>query len=162
MHLNDSLGRSKDVAYVCNHHEQASGFAVEAYARLTGNIGAAMVTSGPGGTNAVTGVLGCWLDSIPGIFISGQIKYSTTVESTGLPLRQLGDQEADIVSIVKSITKYAVMVKDPLSVRYHFERAAYLAKHGRPGPVWLDIPLNVQSAMVDETKMKAYDPAEDE
>lgn len=162
MHLNDSLGRCQGLEYVCNHHEQASAFAVEAYARLTGNIGAAMVTSGPGGTNAVTGVLGCWLDSIPGIFVSGQIKYSTTVESTGLPLRQLGDQEADIVSIVKSITKYAVMVREPESIRYHFERAAHLARHGRPGPVWLDIPLNVQSAMVDESKLKAYDPAEDE
>jgi acetolactate synthase-1/2/3 large subunit len=162
MHLNDSLGRCKDLTYVCNHHEQASAFAMEAYARLTGNIGVAMVTSGPGGTNTVTGVLGCWLDSIPGLFISGQIKYSTTVESTGLPLRQLGDQEADIISIVKSITKYAVMVKDPLTIRYHFERAVYLARHGRPGPVWLDIPLNVQSALVEESSLIPYDSKEDE
>lgn len=162
MHLNDSLGRESRIQYVCNHHEQASAMAVEGYARVTGNIGVAMVTSGPGGTNTLTGVLGCWLDSIPGLFISGQIKYSTTVESTGLPLRQLGDQEANIVEIVKSITKYAVMVREPNEIRYHLERALHLARTGRPGPVWIDVPLNVQSAMVDEKDLAPYDPREDE
>lgn len=161
MHLNDAIGRNKDLEYVCNHHEQACAIAVEGYSRTTGNLGVAIVTSGPGGTNTLTGVLGLWLDSIPGMFISGQIKYGTTVESTGLPLRQLGDQEANIIAIVRSITKYAVMVRDPKSIRYHFEKALYLARNGRPGPVWLDIPLDVQAAMIDEDELLPYSLAED-
>ncbi len=161
MHLNDSFGKSPDIEYVCNHHEQACAIAVEGYARANGNIGVAVVTSGPGGTNTITGVLGAWLDSIPALFISGQIKYGTTVESTGLPLRQLGDQEADIIAIVRSITKYAVMVKDPKRIRYHFDKAVTLARIGRPGPVWLDVPLDVQAALIEPEKLPAYDPAED-
>lgn len=161
MHLNDSFGKSPHLEYVCNHHEQACAIAVEGYARTNGNIGVAVVTSGPGGTNTITGVLGAWLDSIPALFISGQIKYGTTVESTGLPLRQLGDQEADIIAIVRSITKYAVMVKDPKCIRYHFDKAVTLARTGRPGPVWLDVPLNVQAALIEPEKLPAYDPAED-
>jgi acetolactate synthase-1/2/3 large subunit len=162
MHLDDAFGKHKDLHYVCNHHEQACAIAAEGYARISGRPGVAVVTSGPGGTNATTGVLGMWLDSIPGLVISGNIRYSTTVESTGLPLRQLGDQEANIIEIVKSITKYAVMVKDPQTIRYHFERAVYLATHGRPGPVWLDIPLDVQSARVDEAALAPYTPESDE
>lgn len=161
MHLNDAFGKNERLQYICNHHEQASAIAVEGYARITENIGVAVVTSGPGGTNTLTGVLGAWLDSIPGLFISGQIKYTTTVESTGLPLRQLGDQEANIIDIVKSITKYAVMVRDPQSIRYHFEKAVYLARNGRPGPVWLDIPLDVQAAKVDEHDLLPYSEDED-
>ncbi len=162
MHLNDSFGRSTELQYICNHHEQACAIAVEGYARTNGNIGVAVVTSGPGGTNTITGVLGAWLDSIPALFISGQIKYGTTVESTGLPLRQLGDQEANIVAIVRSITKYAVMVKDPKSIRYHFDKAVTLARTGRPGPVWLDIPLDVQAASIEPEELPAYDPTEDQ
>jgi len=162
MHLNDSFGKNKDLQYICNHHEQASAIAAEGYARISGNLAVAVVTSGPGGTNTLTGVLGMWLDSIPGLFISGQIKYGTTVESTGLPLRQLGDQEGDIVSVVKPITKYAVMVKDSKTIRYNFDKAVYLAKHGRPGPVWLDIPLDVQAALIDETTLAPYSTSEDE
>lgn len=162
MHLNDAFGKRKDLQYICNHHEQACAIAVEGYARISGNIGVAVVTSGPGGTNTITGVLGMWLDSIPGLFISGNIRYATMVESTGLPLRQLGDQEADIVAIVRSITKYAVMVKDPNTIRYHFEKAVYLARHGRPGPVWLDIPLDVQAAKIDEASLPPYSAEEDE
>lgn len=161
MHLNDAIGKNKDLEYVCNHHEQACAIAVEGYARTTGNLGVTVVTSGPGGTNTLTGVLGLWLDSIPGMFISGQIKYDTTVESSGLPLRQLGDQEANIIAIVKSITKYAVMVRDPKSIRYHFEKALYLSFNGRPGPVWLDIPLDVQAAMIEEDELLPYSQAED-
>lgn len=161
MHLNDSFGKSDRLQYICNHHEQASAIAVEGYARINENIGVAIVTSGPGGTNTLTGVLGAWLDSIPALFLSGQIKYTTTVESTGLPLRQLGDQEANIIEIVKSITKYAVMVRDPRTIRYHFDRAVYLARHGRPGPVWLDIPLDVQAAQIEEEELTAYSEAED-
>lgn len=162
MHLDDSFGGRDDLEYVCCHHEQACAIAVEGYARVKGAIGCAVVTTGPGGTNAVTGVLGQWHDSVPALYLSGQVRYDTTVGSTGLPLRQLGDQEADVVSIVSPITKYAVMVTDPATIRYHFDRAVYLATHGRPGPVWLDIPLNVQAASIDEAALPAYDPAEDE
>lgn len=162
MHLDDSFGGRDDISYVCCHHEQACAIAVEGYARIKGAIGCAVVTTGPGGTNAITGVLGQWHDSVPALYLSGQVRYDTTVASTGLPLRQLGDQEADIVAIVSPITKYAVMVTDPSTIRYHFERAVYLATHGRPGPVWLDIPLNVQAARIDEDALVPYDPAEDD
>ncbi|MCX5823829.1 MAG: thiamine pyrophosphate-binding protein [Deltaproteobacteria bacterium] len=161
MHLNDSIGKEKRIQYICNHHEQACAMAAEGYARVSGDIAIVCVTSGPGGTNALTGVLGQWLDSIPVLYISGQVRYDTTVPSTGLPLRQLGDQEGDIVAIAKPITKYAVMVTDSKTIRYHLEKAIYLAKSGRPGPVWLDIPLNIQAAMIDENSLAPYDPSED-
>ena len=161
MHLNDSLGKEPRIQYVCNHHEQACAIAAEGYARAGGAIGAVCVTSGPGGTNALTGVLGQWLDSIPAIYLSGQVRTEMMAVPTGLPLRQLGDQEADIVAIVRPITKYAVTVMDPADIRYHLEKAIHLARSGRPGPVWLDLPLDVQGAMVDETTLAAYDPNED-
>ncbi len=161
MHLDDSIGRQKRIQYVCNHHEQASAIAAEGYARISGEMAAACVTSGPGGTNALTGVLGQWLDSIPVLYISGQVRYDTTVPSTGLPLRQLGDQEGDIIALAKPITKYAVMVTEAKTIRYHLERATYLAKSGRPGPVWLDIPLNIQASLIDEHDLAPYDPSED-
>ncbi|MRR12829.1 thiamine pyrophosphate-binding protein, partial [bacterium] len=162
MHLDDSFGSREDIGYVCCHHEQACAIAVEGYARIKGAIGCAVVTTGPGGTNTITGVLGQWHDSVPALYMSGQVRYDTTVASTGRPLRQLGDQEADIVAIVSPITKYAAMVTDPSTIRYHLDRAIYLATHGRPGPVWLDIPLNVQAAQIDEDALGAYDAAEDE
>ena len=158
MHLDDSIGREPRIRYICNHHEQACAIAVEGYARTNGSIGVAVVTTGPGGTNTLTGVLGQWHDSVPALYISGQVRYDTTVASTGLPLRQLGDQEADIVAIVSPVTKYAVMVSDPQTIRYHFEKAVHFAQTGRPGPVWLDIPLNVQAAMIDEDSLKGFDP----
>jgi acetolactate synthase-1/2/3 large subunit len=161
MHLNDSLRKETRIEYICNHHEQACAMAAEGYARVSGQIGVVCVTTGPGGTNALTGVLGQWLDSIPALYISGQVRYETTVASTGLALRQLGDQEGNIVDIVKPITKYAVTVTDPQSIRYHMEKALYRAQSGRPGPVWLEIPLNVQGALVDPENLPAYDPAED-
>ena len=161
MHLDDSFGSREDIAFVCCHHEQACAMAVEGYARVHGGIGCAIVTSGPGGTNTLTGVLGQWHDSVPALYLSGQVRYDTTVASTGLPLRQLGDQEGNIVAIVSSITKYAVMVTDPATIRYHFERAVHLATTGRPGPVWLDIPLNVQAARIDPDILRSYDPGED-
>jgi len=139
-----------------NHHEQACAIAAEAYARLTNKIAAVCVTSGPGGTNALTGVMGGWVDSIPMLIISGQVKFSTTVKSTKVPLRQLGDQEFNIVDCVRSMTKYAVMVTDPLDIAYHLERAMYLAVHDRPGPVWLDIPLNVQAAPIDTEELRHW------
>jgi acetolactate synthase-1/2/3 large subunit len=162
MHLDDSLGREPRLSYVCNHHEQACAMGVEGFARIRGDLGVAIVTTGPGGTNTISGVLGQWHDSVPALYISGQVRFDTTVASTGLPLRQLGDQEADIVSIVSPITKYAVMVSDPTTIRYHFEKAVHLARTGRPGPVWLDIPVNVQAAMIDEATLAGYDPREEE
>jgi acetolactate synthase I/II/III large subunit len=161
MHLNDSFGQEKRIQYVCCHHEQACAIAAEGYARTKGQTAVVNVTTGPGGTNAITGVLGQWLDSIPVLYVSGQVRYEMTAASTGLPLRQLGDQEADIVSLVRPITKYAVMVTDPKTIRYHLDRALSLASTGRPGPVWLDIPLDVQAAMVDEGSLDAYDPVGD-
>ena len=161
MFLDDAIGAEKRIQYVCNLHEQACAMAAEGYARVTGGMAAVCVTSGPGGTNALTGVLGQWMDSIPVLYLSGQVRFVTTIASTDLPLRQLGDQEANIVDIVRPITKYAVMITDPQTIRYHLEKAMHLAVSGRPGPVWLDIPLNVQSSMVAEVNLKPYDPEED-
>jgi acetolactate synthase-1/2/3 large subunit len=161
MHLNDSLGNHPKLHSIYNHHEQACAIAAEAYARLTGKIALVCVTSGPGGTNAITGVMGGWVDSIPMFVVSGQVKFSTTIASTNVPLRQLGDQEFNIIDAVKCMTKYAVMVTEPDSIAYHLERALFLASHGRPGPVWLDIPLNVQGAIIETDSLVHYDQAED-
>jgi acetolactate synthase-1/2/3 large subunit len=161
MHLNDAIGRCKDLRYFCCHHEQACAMAAESYYRLSGRMAAVNVTTGPGGTNAVTGVYGAYVDSLAMIVISGQVKWETTVRSTSLPLRQLGDQEIDITRLVSSVTKYAVMVTDPATIRYHLERALYLATSGRPGPVWIDVPMNVQGAGIDPEKLPGYDPDED-
>ena len=135
--------------------------AADGYYRLSGRMAAVNVTSGPGGTNALTGIYGAYVDSLAMIVVSGQVRHDTTVRSTGLPLRQLGDQELDITPIATSITKYAVMVTDPLEIRFHLERALYLATAGRPGPVWLDIPMNVQSALIDPDRLRGYDVATD-
>lgn len=154
MHLVDSLGKSDKLKYVCVHHEQVAAMAVEGFARLKEDVGAAIVTTGPGGTNTLTGVLGCWLDSIPTIFISGQVNLSHISEGTGC--RQIGDQEFDIVSTAKTMTKYAVMVKDKNDVLYELEKAYEIATTGRPGPVWIDIPLDIQGADVDVSILKRY------
>jgi acetolactate synthase I/II/III large subunit len=162
MHLNDSIGKEHRIHYICNHHEQASAMAAEAYARIAGSPGVINVTTGPGSINALNGVFGAWTDSIPMLVISGQVKREACMATTGTRgLRQLGDQEVDIVSMVKGITKYAVLVDDPTTIRYHLERAWHLAKSGRPGPCWLDIPVDVQSAQIDESDLRAYDPVED-
>lgn len=161
MHLNDAIGRCEGLRYVACHHEQACAMAAQAYYRLSNRLAAVNVTTGPGGTNAITGVFGGWVDSLGMVVVSGQVKWETLVRSTGLPLRQLGDQEVDIVRLVEPITKYAAMITDPSSVRYHVEKAIHLARTGRPGPTWLDVPINVQSAMVDPDVLQGYDPAED-
>jgi acetolactate synthase-1/2/3 large subunit len=161
MHLNDSIGHTQGLNYICNHHEQASAIAAEGYYRASGKLCVTNVTTGPGGTNAITGVLGQWCDSIPGLYISGQVKQSTTIAACPeLGLRQLGDQEADIISIVKPITKYAIMVTEPNDIKYHIDKAVWLALNGRPGPVWLDIPLDIQGAIIDESKLRQFNPAE--
>lgn len=159
MHLNDAIGRCEGLRYVCCHHEQACAIAAQGYYRLTNRLAAVNVTAGPGGTNAITGVFGAWVDSLGMIVVSGQVKWETLVRSTGLPLRQLGDQEADITRLVEPITKYAVMVTDPATIRFHLEKALYLASHGRPGPVWLDVPSNVQAADIDVESLEGFDPA---
>ena len=158
MHLNDSLGHHLGLKCVYNHHEQGSAIAAEGYTRLSGKLCAVCVTSGPGGTNALTGVLGGWLDSIPMFIISGQVKRETTTWSTDVPLRQLGDQEYQIVKSAAPMTKYAVMVTDPDEIAYHLEKAFYLALDGRMGPVWLDIPLDVQAAKIETENLKHYKP----
>lgn len=161
MHLNDALGHHEALHCTYNHHEQACAIAAEGYARLTGKVAAVCVTSGPGGTNAITGVLGGWQDSIPMFVVSGQVKRETTTWSTSVPLRQLGDQEFQIVDCVKGMTKYAHMVTEPTEIRYHMEKAWYLCNNGRKGPVWLDIPLDVQAAIVEEDELIGFAPEEE-
>ena len=159
MHLNDALGHQAALRCVYQHHEQACAMAAEAYARVHNRMAAVCVTSGPGGTNAMTGVLGAFLDSIPMLVLSGQVRYATTARSTGLPLRALGDQEFDITKSVAAMTKYAVMVEDPMQIRYELEKACHLAQTGRRGPCWLDIPLDVQGALVDTALLRGYEQA---
>ena len=161
MHLNDSIGRS-GLKHVCMHHEQAAAMAAEGHARMTRLPGVVNVTAGPGGINTLNGVFGAWTDSIPMLILSGQVKRETCMSTYGLTdLRQLGDQEVDIVRMVKGITKYAVLVREPNDIAYHLERAWHLAQSGRPGPCWLDIPVDVQSAQIDPEGLRHYDPAED-
>ena len=163
MHLNDSIGKEPRIRYVCNHHEQASAMAAEAYARISGQPGVVNVTTGPGGINALNGVFGAWTDSIPMLVVSGQVKRETCMRAQGITgLRQLGDQEADIIAMAENITKYAVMIDDPSSIRYQLERAWHVAQSGRPGPCWIDIPVDVQAASIDPASLRGYDPAEDE
>ncbi|WP_288975524.1 thiamine pyrophosphate-binding protein [uncultured Methanosphaera sp.] len=149
MHLNDGFGHNEDIKCIYNHHEQACAIAAEGYYRMSNKLPAVCVTTGPGGTNALTGVLGAYLDSIPMLVISGQVKYEMTVDSTGLDLRQLGDQEWNIVSTVDSMTKYAYMIKNPNEIKYVLQKALYLATSGRPGPCWIDVPLDIQGAIID-------------
>ena len=159
MHLNDAVGRNKDIQHISTHHEQALAMAVEAYSRIKG-FGVGLVTTGPGGTNAITGVVGAWIDSTPCLFLSGQIEAKDTIVNT--KLRQRGIQEVDIISIVKPITKYAVMVTEPNEIKYHLQKAVYISKNGRNGPVWLDIPLNVQGALIDLKKLKEFTFSEED
>ncbi len=163
MHLIDSLGRNEKLNYVCNHHEQACTYAAEGYARVSNKIGVSYVTTGPGGTNAITGVYSAWVDSIPTLTISGQVKFQTTIESCKeLGLRQLGDQEVNIIDLVKPVTKYAHMVTDKNTIKYHLQKAVYEAKNKRPGPVWLDIPLDIQGSIVDENDLVEFTIPEEE
>lgn len=158
MHLNDALGRHAGLRYVCCHHEQALTMAAESYTRLSGRLAAVNVTTGPGGINALNGVHGAYTDSIAMIVISGQVKRETLRGNAPVRLRQLGDQEADIVAIATPITKFAALVEDPQNIRYLLEKAIWLATTGRPGPVWLDIPIDVQSALIDADDLRGFDP----
>ena len=158
MFLNDAFGHREGLNVIFNQHEQACSMAAEGYVRASGRIAAVCVTTGPGGTNAITGVLGAFQDNYPMLIISGQVRYPTTADSTGLPLRFMGEQEHNIVDTVRPLTKYAVMVKDPKQVRYEVEKAIYVATHGRRGPCWVDVPLDIQSAMVDPEELSSYKP----
>lgn len=166
MHLNDALGHQPGLKVTYNHHEQACAMAAEAYARLENRIAAVCVTTGPGGTNALTGVVGGWLDSIPMLIISGQVRYDTTaryaLKTAGAAVRAVGDQEYDITRAASAMTKYAVMIEDPLTIRYALEKAWHLATSGRPGPVWIDVPVNYQGMTIETDELAAYDPAEDD
>lgn len=154
MHLNDSLGQHPELEYICNHHEQASAIAAEGYARVKQQLVVVNVTTGPGGINALNGVFGQWTDSVPVLYISGQVKYETTLSACANPhLRQLGDQEVDIINIVKPITKYAQMVKNPNDIKKILHEAIHAATTGRPGPAWIDIPVDVQGAMIKESEL---------
>ncbi|HBY09365.1 MAG TPA: acetolactate synthase [Chloroflexi bacterium] len=161
MFLNYAIGSHPHIQTIFNHHEQACAMAAEGYARITNTPGVINVTTGPGGVNALNGVYGAYTDSIPMLVLSGQVKRETYLHSYNLPgLRQLGDQEIDIISMVKGITKYAVTVTDPQEIRYHLEKAWHLAQTGRPGPVWLDVPIDVQSSPVDVDTLRGFDLAE--
>ena len=158
MHLLDSLGRNKNINYICNLHEQAASIAAEAYGQYTNNIGVAFVTTGPGGTNTVTGLAAGWIDATPMMIISGQAKTADLIGDSGL--RQKGVQEINIIDIVKPVTKYAVTVLNPNEIKYHLQKAYYLATTGKKGPVWVDVPLDVQGADVDENSLKSFVPEE--
>ena len=161
MHLNDALGHKDGLCCTYNHHEQACAIAAEAYARINNKIAAVCVTTGPGGTNAITGVVGGWLDSIPMLVISGQVRYDTTARGMGLGIRAGGDQEFDIVKSISCMTKYAEMIEDPTRIRYALEKALHLATTGRPGPCWIDIPVNFQGCTIETDDLAGYEPNED-
>ena len=154
--LCDALYRAKKIKYIPCHHEQAVAYATESYSRARNKPGAAVVTTGPGGTNATSGVASCWIDSVPAIFISGQVFFNQTIGNSGL--RQIGVQEFNIVDMVKPSTKYAVMIKKPNEIKYHLEKAYHICTEGRPGPVWIDIPANIQNTKIDPKKLKGYKP----
>lgn len=156
MFLNDAFGHDERLNVVYNQHEQACSMAAEGYVRASGKVAAVCITTGPGGTNAITGVLGAYQDNYPMLVISGQVRYATTADSTGLPLRFMGEQEHNIVDTVKPLTKYAVMVKNAEDVIYELEKALYLAKQGRKGPCWVDIPLDVQGKEIDSDDIKHF------
>lgn len=160
MHLNHSLGHQKGMKCYYQHHEQACAIAAEAYARINNKLPLVCVTTGPGGTNAITGVVGGWMDSIPMLIISGQVRYDTMARTTGLDIRSMGDQEFDITKAIHTMTKYCELVADPKKIKYCLQKALTIAVNGRPGPCWLDIPLNVQGAYVDTDELDDYNPKE--
>ena len=158
MHLTDGVASHPKLQAICPHHEQTSSMAIDAYSRASENFGVGFFTSGPGGTNAVTGLCGAWQDSVPCLFISGQVKKKETTNNAKIPgLRQFGVQELDMIPIVKYACKYATTLNDPNKVKYEFEKAVHIAKSGSPGPVWIQIPMDVQSSIIDETKLNGFE-----
>lgn len=160
MHLNVAFGHQEGLKNIFVQHEQSAAIAAEGYFRATNELPMVCCTTGPGGTNTLTGVLGAWLDSIPMLIISGQIRYATTARAAGIPVRAMGDQEYDITPMVSHMTKYAEMIIEPQKVKYHIQKALYLATHGRPGPVWLDIPLDIQGGYIDPSEFVEFDQSE--
>lgn len=160
MHLNVAFGHQEGLNNIFVQHEQSAAIAAEGYFRATNELPMVCCTTGPGGTNTLTGVLGAWLDSIPMLIISGQVRYATTARAAGIPVRAMGDQEYDITPMVAHMTKYAEMIIDPKTVKYHLQKALYLATTGRPGPVWLDVPLDVQGGYIDPEEFIEFDPNE--
>ncbi len=157
MHLNDSFGKSEKISCICNHHEQGSAIAAEGYSRITGALAVVNVTTGPGGLNTLNGVLGQWTDSVPVLYISGQVRLDTTISACpDLHLRQLGDQEVNIVDVVRPLTKYATLITNPNDIKKELQKAIFIATSGRPGPVWIDIPMNIQGAVIDETQLEPF------
>ncbi len=160
MHLNGAFAHTKGMHTYYNHHEQACAIAAEAYARIHNKLAVLCVTTGPGGTNAITGVVGGWLDSIPMLIFSGQVRYATMARSTGLPLRSMGDQEFDITKAISCMTKYCELILDPKRIKYVVHKAIYIATHGRPGPCWIDVPLDVQGAYIEVDDLEDFNPTE--
>jgi acetolactate synthase-1/2/3 large subunit len=156
MHLNDAFGRHPNLTPVCFHHEQAAAMAAESYYRVTNRLALLNVTTGPGGINALNGVYGAYTDSLGMLVVSGQVKRETYLRNYSMPLRQLGDQEIDIVSMVKPIVKYSTVLQDPLQIGVVMDKAIYLATHGRPGPVWIDVPVDVQSILIDPAPLPRF------
>ena len=154
MHLTDSVGHQSGLRYICNYHEQACAIAAEGYARMKNHIGVCIVTTGPGSTNALSGIAGAWVDSVPVVVISGQVRRDLIADYA--KLRQFGPQEINIIDMARPVTKYAVTVMDPAMIRYELEAAFMHATSGRPGPVWVNIPLDVQGAMIDETNLRSF------
>ncbi len=161
MHLNDAFGKSQMKIVYC-HHEQACSIAAESYSRITNKLSTVNVTTGPGGINAINGVFGAWTDSIPMLIVSGQVKRETLVSTYGNEggWRQLGDQEVDIVNMVKGITKYSILIRDPKTIKYHLEKAIFLALNGRMGPCWIDIPIDLQATQIDIDNLEGFNPME--
>ena len=157
MHLNDALTRHKSLTPIFFHHEQSAAMAAESYYRLINRVVVLNVTAGPGGINALNGVYGAYMDSLSLLIISGQVKNETYLKNYKIKLRQLGDQEVDIVSMVKPITKYAVTVKDPSEIKEIMDKAIYFLSNGRPGPVWVDVPIDIQGSLIDPNKLKGFD-----
>jgi acetolactate synthase-1/2/3 large subunit len=157
MHLTDAIVKHKKMNYICSQNEQATSMEAEGYSRANENFGVAIVSSGPAATNAITGVVGAWMDSTPCMVISGQSKISQTIYKSGIKkLRQFGSQEINIVPMIDAVTKYSCVIDDPNKIKYHLEKAVYYSKEGRPGPVWLDIPLDIQGALIDPGKLKGF------
>lgn len=161
LYLTDAVARHRAIKGISVHHEQAGAFAATAYAQCTGKIGACLVSTGCAGTNAITGLLCAWQDAIPCVFVSGQNKLQETTRYSGIPLRTFGQQETDIIGIVESLTKYATMITDPKQIAYEMDKALYLAKTGRKGPVWIDVPLDIQNMRIEPDELERFEPAAD-
>jgi len=156
LHLIDSIRNHSDLDFICNHHEQASAMSAYSYSRATKNFGVCVVTTGPGATNAITGMIDCWVDSVPCLYISGQVQKKYQIGNLGV--RQNGIQEINIIDMVTKVTKYAYCIDDPKQIRWHLEKAVYEARSGRPGPSWLDIPMDIQTSIVNEDELVGFIP----